>query len=214
MTSRRYVLVEGHGEVEAVGNLLARMTARLGDGVPWARPLRWVNLHLWSTPRSGGVRAGVEHVRGKSDAVGLLIVRDADEGCPRELAPSIADEIRRLGAPFPTAYVLMKPEFEVLFLPCLAQMAGRSLDGRPGLVEDVRCDGATWESRRGVKEWLSGGFPKGRIYKPAIDQLPMTRMVDRDVLSEADVPCFGTLERALQFLVAPPTAGGVYPPVA
>ncbi|MCU0673132.1 MAG: DUF4276 family protein [Myxococcota bacterium] len=213
MTQRRYVLVEGHGEVDAIGNLLTRMTTRLGDFVPWAKPLRWLNLHQWSSPRSGGVRAGVEHIRNKADASGLLIIRDEDDGCPRELAPKIADEIRGLGAPFPTAYVLLKPEYEVIFLPCLSLLAGRDIDGRPGLEEGARWDGEHWESRRGVKEWLSKRFPKGRNYKPTVDQLAMTRMVDLDVLSAADVPCFGTLERALQFLVTP-SASGAYPPPA
>lgn len=36
-----YVLVEGHGEVQAAGNLLARLST-----FPWSTPIRWNNLHL------------------------------------------------------------------------------------------------------------------------------------------------------------------------
>lgn len=71
-----------------------------------------------------------------------------------------------------------------------------------------------WEAHRGVKEWLSRHFPRGVSYKPTLDQLPMTRMLDLDVVRAAGVPCFGTLERALGFLAASIDAGtrDVYPP--
>ena len=35
-----------------------------------------------------------------------------------------------------------------------------------------------YEGVRGVKEWLSRHFPPGRSYKPTLDQLPLTRMID------------------------------------
>jgi hypothetical protein len=210
MTSgKRYVLVEGHGEVDAIGNLLSRMSQRIGDHVVWAKPHRWANLHQWESKRQG-VLAGVEFVRAKADAASLLIVRDADDECPRETAPAMAARLRTLAAPFPVAFVLLKPEYEVLFLPCVDQMAGKTLDARPGLREGARWIDPHWESRRGVKEWLSQQFPRGRSYKPSVDQLLLTRMLDLDRIAAADVPCFGTLERAVAFL-AQTSGSGVYP---
>lgn len=67
---KRYVLVEGHGEIDAMSNLLARMSQRIGDHSPWAKPLRWTNLQQWEGKRHG-VRSGVEFVRGKAGATGL-----------------------------------------------------------------------------------------------------------------------------------------------
>jgi hypothetical protein len=90
-------------------------------------------------------------------------------------------------------------------------MAGRDLDGRPGLRQGTRWDGANWESRRGVKEWLTDHLPPGRTYKPTLDQLPLTRMIDIDMLHAASVPCFGTLQRALRFLDDNFGEAGVYP---
>lgn len=207
---RRYVLVEGHGETDAVLNLLVRMARARSDTIAWAPALRWPNLHQWSADKRGGVRAGVEFIRSKKNAASLLILRDADEGCPRQLAPAVATQLRELRAPFPVAYVLFKPEYEVLFLPCLARMAGRELDGRPGLVAGATWTGEHWEAKRGLKEWLSENFAPGKIYKPTMDQRALTQLIDLDTLRRADVPCFGTLERALSFLVAP-GASGVYP---
>ena len=40
----------------------------------------------------------------------------------------------------------------------------------------------------------------------------MTRMLDLDLLRRAEVPCFGTLERAVTFLDRSRNAGDVHPP--
>jgi hypothetical protein len=61
-------------------------------------------------------------------------------------------------------------------------------------------DRDSWEARRGIKEWLSAQLPRGRAYKPTVNQEAMTREIDFSVLREAEVPCFGSLERALGFL--------------
>ncbi len=191
-----YLLVEGHGEVEAAQNLITRVSQAVGLHLPWSRPLRWPNLHQWQ----GGVTAGAEYIRSKPDAGALLILRDEDDQCPKQVAPSMAARLRTLNLPFPTAYVLLHPEYEVLFLPCLSSM------GFPPWDRD------SWEARRGIKEWLSGQLPKGRAYKPTVSQLAMTRKIDLNMLRAADVPCFGSLERGLAFLAAHlAQPGAVYP---
>ncbi len=198
-----WILVEGHGEVDAVANLIARMWRERGAPFPWMPPRRWLNLHQWQ-PRSGrgGVAGGAGFVRSKPAARALLILRDEDDGCPRERAPRVTRQLAGLGLPFPVAYVLLRPEYEVLFLPCLREL---------GFPE---WDGATWESRRGIKEWLSSHLPPGRRYKPTLDQARYTRGLDLGRLRAADVPSFGTLERALDFLADPERSvpGAVYPP--
>ncbi len=145
-----------------------------------------------------------------------MVLRDEDDACPRQRGPEAAGWLRTLSAPFPIGVVLFHREYEVLFLPCLTTMAGRPLVGpdgmeRPGLLAGTSFEGG-WESRRGVKEWLSQHFPAGRSYKPTLDQLPMTKLLDFPTLRRAEVPCFGTLERALSFVLSNwQTPGGVYP---
>jgi hypothetical protein len=197
-----YLLVEGHGEVEAAQNLIARVSQTVGLHLPWSRPLRWPNLHQWQGIRTGGVTAGAEFIRSKPDAGALLILRDEDDQCPKQVAPSMAAQLRTLNLPFPTAYVLLHPEYEVLFLPCLSEMGFPPWDRN------------SWEAHRGIKEWLSGKLPKGRAYKPSVSQLGMTRKIDLNMLRAADVPCFGSLERGLAFLAAHLAQPGyVYPAV-
>ena len=194
---KAYVLVEGRGEVLAVGNFLARLSAGQGATLSGSTPVRWPNLHL-----QRGLRSGAEFIRAKRDVRArdvraLLVLRDEDDACPKHRGPEMADWLRSLGLPFPAAVVLLHPEYEVVFLPCLYRLAGKLLDGRPGLDADTVWDGASWEARPGVKEWLSRHVPRNRRYKPTLDQLPMTRMLDFDRLRRADVPCYGTLERAV-----------------
>jgi len=211
--AKGYVLVEGHGEKEAVPNLLNRLWQDLElPPLTWAEPIRCQNLHI-----EQGVRQGCENVRRKRDASALLLIRDEDDRCPRDEGPRVAGWVRELDLPFPSAVVLLYREYEVLFLPCVHLMAGRPLQDplgtvRPGLVQETRFEKDP-ESVRGVKEWLSGHFPPGRSYKPTLDQLPMTRMVEFSVLREAGLPCFGTLERALRFVAQSLRDGltGVYP---
>ena len=201
MTGKKgYLLVEGHGEIRAVANLVARLSHEVGFHLPWTQPRRWLNLHQWVAQSRGGVMAGAEFIRSKPDAGALLILRDEDDACPKDFAPQIAEQLRMLNLPFPTAYVLLHPEYEVLFLPCLPQM------GFPLWDRD------SWEARRGIKEWLSGQLPRGRSYKPTVDQLPMTQQIDFQILRGANVPSFGSLERALGFLaVNLDVAGSAYP---
>ncbi len=187
-SGKGYILVEGHGEVEAAQNLVIRLSLDIGLNLPWTMPRRWLNLHQWEAKTAGGIKAGAELIRSKPDAAALLILRDEDDGCPRKLAPETASRLRTLLLPFPVAYVLLHPEYEVLFLPCVEAM------GFP------KWDRDSWEARRGIKEWLSAQLPRGRSYKPTVDQLPMTRQISFNELRQAMVPCFGTLERGLHFL--------------
>ena len=208
--AKGYILVEGHGEVAAAANLITRLWHEAGHWQPWAPAIRWVNVH-----KRSGIEKGIGFVRAKGDAGALLILRDEDDACPKDRAPEIASWARALSPPFPVAVVLLHREYEVLFLPCVERMAGQPLidpsgQERPGLQPGTRYAG-DWEAKRGVKEWLTDHFPEGRSYKPALDQLALTRLIDIPTLRAAGVPCFGTLERALGFLASSFGAPGVYP---
>ena len=158
-------------------------------------------------------------VRYRGDADALLILRDEDDGCPAEVAPLEAEWLRAAGLPFPAALLLAHREYEAFFLPSIHLMAGKTLRDergveRAGIEEGTSFEGAP-QAVRGVKEWLTRHMPGGRAYKPTIDQLPLTRMIDFAAIRQASppLPCFGSLERSLQFLAAQVRVGatGVYP---
>ena len=209
---RGYLVVEGHGEVLAALNLVTRLWKDLQcRDLHWATPpIRGLALHT----REGLLRA-CRLVRSKGDAELLLILRDEDDACPRVTGPCASSWVREERLPFPAAVVLIRREFESLFLPCLARMAGKRLVDdrgieRPGIIEGTTFSGDV-EALRDAKGWLGKHFPRGFRYKPTLDQLPLTRLLDFGDLRKAAVPSFGTLERALLFLAGEAGGGDVYP---
>ena len=185
-----YLVVEGFGEVDSAQNLITRLSQDLGYGVPWSRPLRMHNLSLWSN-RKGSALVAAEFIRTKRDAGALLILLDSDEKCPKNIAPEFSLNLASLNLPFPTGYVMFKPEYEVIFLPCLHRMTDL------GLSKHCTWDEEHWESRRDVKGWLSRHMSTNRRYKPTVDQLAMTQRINFDEIRSASIPCFQSLERAV-----------------
>lgn len=205
-----FVVVEGKGELDAAQNLLTRLKDDLGLAMHWAPPRRFTNLHL-----ERGIRQAAEVHRIKPEVEALLILRDEDDRCPAHSGPEAAGWLRSLALPFPAAVVMLHREYETLFLPCIDLMAGKPLGSgataRPGIVAGARFDGDP-QKIRGAKEWLTQRFPPGKAYKPTLDQLLLTRMISFERLRASELPCFGTLERALNFLgERRGVAGAVYP---
>lgn len=209
---RGIVVIEGHGEVDAVVNLLTRLATDLGiPPIHWDRPIR----KAVTSARVAGEVADLVRARHGVDA--MLVLRDEDDGCPKVSGPQLAGWLADAELPFPAAATLFHREYEVIFLPCIERMAGRPLTRGPiqtaGLVAGARFEGDP-ESIRDVKGWLSNNFPPGRAYRPTTDQLPLTRMVDFELVRAAALPAFGTLERALHFLASGESPGAVYPPAS
>jgi len=208
---RGYLVVEGKGEVKAAQTLIIRLWKDLKyPPLSWADPIRGQNLL-----QKAGIARACSIVRSKSDADALLILRDADDDCPATSGPTTAQWVREENLHFPVGVVLLCREYETLFLPCLARMAGVPLRDdrgveRPGLLAGTTF-GGEYESIRGVKEWLSKRYPGGRNYKPTLDQLPMTRLINFDDLRKSGLSSFGTLERALRFLNENRGRSSVYP---
>jgi hypothetical protein len=206
-----YLIVEGHGDGQAALKLVHRVWGDLGlPHVHWHdQTIRGVGLHT-----RVGVMKACELLRSKPQCERALLLRDEDDLCPKDRGPETAAWVKELQLPFPVAVVLPYREFEAWFLPCAHLMAGKPLVSgpieRPGLEEGTAFTGDV-ESIRGVKEWLSKHFAGGKAYKPTLDQLPMTQMIDLPTLRAANVPSFGTFERALRFL-STASPGDVYPP--
>ena len=216
---RGLVLVEGHGEVEAVGNLLVRLWQHLGldPELRWREPLRWPGLAT-----KLGVERACQFARDEEPDL-LLILRDSDEdgACPASDAPRAAAWIAAARLPFPTAVVLAYQEYETWFLPSIPSMAGHPRQaGKPGVRPGTLAHPHP-EDIRGVKEWISAH--SDRPYKPTLHQLTLTRLVDcAALLAAGDIPAdqpgrvssAGSLGRALAFLAQHRGGSAVYPPPA
>jgi len=206
---KAYLIVEGQGEVAAAGNLVQRLALDLGLSLQWGTPQRAKQLQHQSA-----IAKLCEQLRARSDCTHALFLRDEDDGCPAKTGPETAGWLREAKLPFPAAVVLAHKEYEAWFLPCIHLMAGRKLKDergieRPGVVAGTTFEGDP-EAIRGVKEWLTKRFPSGSTYKPTLDQLLLTRMLDFPTLRISRMPSFLPLENALRFLNSSGT-GEVYP---
>ncbi len=207
-----YAIVEGQGELDAVENLLARLWKELGHA-----PLPWSAIRGKNLLQQAGVKKYAEVVRGRPGCVALILLRDADDDCPKRTGPQSASWLRELGLPFPAAVTLFRREYETMFLPCLPDMAGRTLVAKtgvelPGIRAGARFEG-DYEGPRDAKKKVGSFFPAGHPYKPTVHQLPLTRMINLQTLRASGLPSFGTLERSLNFLAQNRgKRGAVYPP--
>jgi len=206
-----YLFVEGYGDARAASNLVTRLWADLGlPFIPIDTGKRLPNLHV-----NRGIQRAVDLIRTKSNATGLLIIRDDEDHCPANTVKEKTDFIRLLAPPFPVAYVIMYREFETLFLPGLHLFAGRTIMHEQGtggirISEEANFEGNP-EEPRDAKGIISGFYPGNKRYKPTMDQLPLTRLLDFNVIRDSDLPCFGTLERCLKHLSAKQNTSLVYP---
>lgn len=216
------VVAEGHGEDEAIRNLVMRIANADGLDLPYI-PARGGVVR--KSILTKGRLTDVCRLAASKEATALLLTRDADNDaqddrhgdCPKVRAPEMAEWVRDLRLGFPAAIVLFRWEYESMFLAGLDSIAGRLLTGpdgieRPGIRRDAAFHGDADQGPRGAKEWLRDQMPNRVSYKPTTDQLAMTRLLDLEGKRLNELSSFRRLRRSLRFLAENQTVpGSVYP---
>lgn len=216
------VVAEGHGETEAIGNLIMRIAKADDLVLPHIPASGGVIRRTILTPGSLGDACRLAASKG---ATALLLTRDADNDaqddqhgdCPKVRAPEMADWVRDVKLGFPAAVVLFRWEYESMFLAGLESIVGVPLKGpdgieRPGIEVGAAFHGDPDQAPRGAKEWLTDHMPRRVSYKPTTDQLAMTRLLDLDSPRLNELSSFRRLRRALRFLAENQTVPrSVYP---
>ena len=179
------VIVEGKGEVQAVPELLRRISLEVSPDDPpvIAHPIR--------VPRDRIVKEGeleryvnlaVSH--GGPDAR-ILVLLDADEDCPKELGPELLRRARQARPDKQIQVVLATREYEAWFIAAAESV----ISGVSAAPQDP-------EAIRGAKEWISRHQP----YRPTADQASMTATFDM-TKARRDAPSFDKMWRAVQALL-------------
>ncbi len=164
-------IVEGDGEVAALPVLLRRLN-------DWLSPGTLINVsHPIRVKRDQFLNKDEEFVKKLRTAAGMcgetgwiLVLLDADDDCPKELAHRIQEKAENLAPGLAVSVVLANREYEAWFIA-----AARSLDGRRGFVFKGQAPDA--ESIRGAKQWISKQVPKG-AYHPVLDQPGFSAVMD------------------------------------
>ena len=165
-------IVEGPGEVDAIPILIRRIAAiALPNTVPQVR--RPIRVKRDRFLKENELERYVDlAARQSGPDGGVLIVLDADDDCPPELAATILRRATRARSDRVIKVVLARREYEAWFLA-----AADSIAGRRGLPDDITAPNDA-ESIRNAKGWLTSRMPPGRAYKETRDQPALTSLFD------------------------------------
>lgn len=193
--------MEGDGEVEAVPLLLGKMMAGMGRlEIGISRPP--LNAGSCSNlTKSGGLERFVQNAALRPDCGAILVLMDADKGCPLKISQEFVARINILGTKYPVVVVIAKCEYEAWFLASLDSIVGKDFDGRRGLPLGTTYPETDVETLVGVKGWLSRQFPGSRRYKETFDQAPMTHLLKPNLVAPRS-RSFQRLQHALEEAVA------------
>ncbi len=168
-------IVEGHGEVNAVRELITRISTELsGTWVQVAPPFR-LDAGKMRKPEELLKAVRVQAARVK-DRGGVLVLRDGDDSdvsCPVELS-------RQMALPFnavrvPVEVVIAFHEYEAWFLAAV-----ESLRAHPA-VQDDATQPADPERGRDAKRQLEGLMRES--YKETLHQAKFSALIDLNVAS-------------------------------
>lgn len=201
-------IIEGHGEVEAVGVLLRRIGAEMaGAQIQVTKPFRLPKGKLLPG-RTGNRRVETHELRRALDTASTLLkyadsgalrfailLCDADEDLACVLAPLILAEARVVRADLDLACVIACREYETWFIAAAESLA-KYLSLRPG-DETTMADPEGRASGKGARgeKWVADRF-RGPSYQKTVDQAKLTGAMDL-ALCRARSPSFDKLCREI-----------------
>lgn len=194
------VIVEGHGEYEAIRKVLERIWYELlgGDHIEVLRPFRQPQRTLFREEKFKATVDAVKIKLGPDTPEGprklVLILIDAEEKCPKDLAPRLLTWAREARSDADIACVLPNPMFETWFAA-----AASSLGGVNDLPADLEVPQDP-EGKRLGKGWIKKHLP--RKYSATVDQPRFAAKMDLAVC-RANSPSFDKLCRELNSRLPP-----------
>ncbi len=203
------LFVEGRGENAAAQKLVYKIIHHFGLGNDhFTEGRRLPNLDT-----KEGVQKAIQLARLDPKTEGVLIIRDCDDDCPKQIAPKIASDIQAENLPFPVGYCLMYREFESLFIAHAPEWAGKGIAhnvrGTLNFKDNIPIENP--ENIRGAKEAITKYLAGNRVYKPTLDQITLTQALDINVMIGKQLPCFETLVRCIHYILSNKGQSVVYP---
>lgn len=154
-------IVEGEGEVKALPQLIRRIFLHY---IPDCWPEITRPIDLKGQPaffKQGELERAVQLAARKASAI--LILLDADDACPAELAKALKERAVATRSDIPMAVVVANREYEAWFIASAHSLSLSANEVRPEDPEVVR----------GAKEWVARRLPK-RAYSPTTDQAALS----------------------------------------
>lgn len=159
-------IVEGQGDEAAVPVLLRRLR---DEAQAWAlevaRPHRRRRTQL---VKKDSLQTAVSVAALREDCTGILVIFDADDDCPKELAPALEEWAKEAAGGKACAVVMANREYEAWFLASIEAMRGKAA---------IHIDATSHpdpEAPRDAKGEVERRMQSGASYSPTVDQAPLT----------------------------------------
>ena len=204
-------IVEGAGEVSALPELLRRLLHDQ-ERYDWKILTPKNARGIGGLTKQNGIERYIQFARKEPDCGGILVLIDGDafyalspgtrpqDNCSPALAKLLAQRVETLKPDTSVVVVVVRWEYESLFLASLETMAGKRIKGLPGLPDCIRFEGDV-EEMRDPKRWIRDHFPPERTYSETRDQVAMTTMLDFDLLENRS-RSFRRLKNALNQILS------------
>ena len=163
-------IVEGQGDVAAVPLLLRRLRDEAQAwGLEVGRPHRKRRTQLVN---KDSLQSAVQVAGLRDDCAGILVVFDADDDCPKELAPTLQQWAQEAARGKFCAVVMANREYEAWFLASI-----ETLRGKGGILAEA-VSHSDPEEPRDAKGELEQRMPLGASYSAPVDQPTLTASLD------------------------------------
>ncbi len=163
-------IVEGQGDVAAVPVLLRRLR---DEAQVWnldiGRPHRAPRTRL---VKKDVLQPLVRIAALQQDCAAILVLFDADDDCPKDLAPVLEGWAREAAGPMPCAVVMANREFEAWFLASVETLRGAAA------ILPAASSHPDPELPRDAKGELEQRMREGASYSAAVDQAALTSRID------------------------------------
>jgi hypothetical protein len=187
-------IVEGFGEVPSVPIAIRRVAMAMGVyDLQVGRPIRRPRSKL---VQADGLKASVTLAKFQTGVRGILIIFDADDDCPKEIAPELQVCASAAADPVPCSLVIANKEFETVFVAGIA-----SLHNQRGILDPTRCN-LDPDSVRDAKGWIERRMQPGRRYSEVTDQPALTAVVDWIIAHANSRSCRKLVKEIRQLLLA------------
>jgi hypothetical protein len=167
------LIVEGHGE-ESAASLLIRRLASESLNCP-CPPIRVHRVPKSRLLLAGELERSIELMsRQLGPGMPILVLVDADDACPSELASELVARSLVSHPHLNIGIVVAKREYEAWFLSSAGTLAGKF-----GLSQ-ILVPPENPEDVIGAKEWLSRQMGSGRCYSPTRHQASFSAALSLD----------------------------------
>jgi hypothetical protein len=205
---RPVLIVEGNGDVAAVPRLIRETLHRRQIYDVSAAPRPKKNVELRRLRRIGELERFVEYAL-REDGDSVLVVLDCEDFDPAEIGAEFIERVGKLDGRKKIGVVLLKSEFETLFLYCLSEIAAHFPE-YGWRTNQLAVDGDP-EAIRNAKGRISVAM-RERAYKPTRDQERFITPLDFDKLRRKS-PSFRRFEETLLWLAGQRDADEQFYPI-